>query len=341
VVEMFSYLLQEKYFNWNIIKEKLNFYEVVCKMRNITDEIPFYERSMINSYLNKISKNTNLNHEYLIDTFPGLAVIFNWVKAMFKIYLYKLQNNLINKTVEKINKEDEGITDMFPSYKFLNLNKIDTLKSNEKFNRNIISSMKGNKESRNSNKPVKDISDNLEIKSEEYKKTHETERIEKDNQIYLTSIMSRNNENVITSNTNFFYKTNGTRKRDELTKSNNEEKLKTHVKEKEIKIELNVVENRRQTMINNFHNLPLIHVRTFHQLREYFNPNFGKKNEKSSKSPIDLQKFSLKNPSNFEKMLRVLQKGNIGNLNRVTVLQFCKNIDEQKRLAKEESRKKK
>ncbi len=338
---MFSYLLQEKYFNWNIIKEKLNFYEVVCKMRNITDDIPIYERSMINSFLNKISKNTNLNHDYLIDTFPGLAVIFNWVKAIFKIYLYKLQNNLINKTVERINKEDEGITDMFPTHKFLNLNKIDTLKFHEKIGRNIISSMKVNKESRNSDKTIKDISDNLEIKSEEYKKTHETERNEKDNQIYLTSIMSRNNENVITSNTNFFYQTNEFRKRDKNTKSSIEERLKNNVKEKEIKIEMNIEENRRQTMINNFQNLPLIHVRTFHQLREYFNPNIGKKKEKSSKSPIDLQKFSLKNPSNFEKMLRVLQKGNIGNLNRVTVLQFCKNIDDQKRSMKDTSTKKK
>lgn len=337
---MFSYLLQEKYFNWNILKEKLNFYEVVCKMKNIFDDFPNYEKSKINSFLNKISKNTNLNHDYLIDTFPGLSVIFNWIKAIFKIYLYKIQNNLIAKTAEKGNKDDNIITDLFPSsQKYLNLNKVDHLVTQEKSNRNITSSMKVINESRNCNINVKELTDNMEIKSEEYKKTRETDRNERDNQFYITSLLSRNNVNVITSNTNFFYQTNGFRKRGQITKSSTDEKFKNNVKQKEIKIELNVDEKRKQAMLNNVHKLPLLHVRTFHQLRQYFNPKNGKKKETSSKSPVDLQKFSLKNPSNFEKMLRVLQKGNIGNLNRVTVLQFCKNIDDQKRLVKKDCRK--
>lgn len=340
VLEMYSYLLEEKYFNWNIIKEKLNYFEVTCKMKNITEDTPAYEKNKINTFLNKISKNINLNHDYLMETFPGLAIIFNWVKAIFKIYLYRLQNNLITKVVENNKKEENPIADLFPSYKLINLNKLDAFKSSNKIQRNMISSFKSNKESRNSLGRLKDFSDNLEIKSEEFKKTHETDKKEKENQFYITSIMSRNNENVITSDTNFFIQTNGFRKRENNAKSDNQEKLNNQLKEKKIQIDINLQENHKQTMIKNFQNLPLIHVRTFHQLREYFNPsNKVKKNK--SKSPLDLQKFSLNNTSNFEKMLRVLQKGNIGNLNRLTVLQFCKNIDNQNQMLNDAKRNKK
>ena len=340
VLEMYSYLLEEKYFNWNIIKEKLNYFEVTCKMKNITEDTPVYEKNKINTFLNKISKNINLNHDYLMETFPGLAVIFNWVKAIFKIYLYRLQSNLITKVVENNKKEENPIADLFPSYKLINLNKLDAFKSPNKIQRNMISSFKSKKESRNSLGRLKDFSDNLEIKSEEFKNTHETDKKEKENQFYITSIMSRNNENVITSDTNFFIQTNEFRKRENNAKSDNREKLNNQLKEKEIQIDINLQENHKQTMIKNFQNLPLIHVRTFHQLREYFNPS-KKVKKNNSKSPLDLQKFSLNNTSNFEKMLRVLQKGNIGNLNRLTVLQFCKNIDNQNQMLNDAKRNKK
>lgn len=335
VLEMFSFLLEEKYFDWNLFKEKLNYYEVICKMRNVTDNLPKYNKKKVNNYLNKISKQTNLNHDYLIETFPGLAYIFNWVKAIFKMYLYKLQHGLAFRETDKV-ETPERITDLFPTHSNLDLNKLEALK-NPKQLKNTITTLESNYAKRNNLISLKtNNNENFTIKSEEYKKTYEKDDATPN--IYLTA--NPFSRNVNTHSHKIITLKTTAKSSIHLNKTTKNEVTTKQVAEKEMKIDIDVAAQKKKTMLKNFKNLPMIHVRTFRQLREYFNPKLQEK-EEVTKSPVDLDTFSLKHPRNFARMLAVLQKGNIGNLNRVTVMEFCKNIDKENETLIAKNRKKK
>jgi hypothetical protein len=290
-------------------------------MRNITNSIPKYDKLKVNNYLNKISKNTNLNHEFLLETFPGLAYIFNWIKAIFKIYLYKLQNSLSFSSSEKKLEESDRVNDLFPPYTAIDLTKLDAFKKPVKIKKNTMTTLESNYAKRSNVITLKSNNEQFTIKSEEFKRTYEQDI---NQNLYLTAQFSRNPQvsslKILNESRN---KQNNTEK---YFKTNRTDKSTSQVSEKIMKIDVDVNLNKKTMMLKNFKNLPLIHVRTFRQLREHFNPKFENKKRNSS-SPVDLETFSLKNPKNCEKMLVVLQKGNIGNLNRATVLEFCKNLE--------------
>ena len=297
-------------------------------MENITaSSFPQYNKKKINSYLNKISKNSNLNHDYLIETFPGLAVIFNWIKGILKIYLYKIQNNLSflskDKNIEDLNRVNE----LFPPYNVVDLSKLDALKSQDKFKRNKVNALESSSIRIDDPMTLKtNNNENFTIKSEEYKKVlnnNQTNYLSIQNNLYMTSTSSRNHQ-LISQNRKALITNSKNKTEMNLKSTKNVEN--PYISEKFIKIDVDLKGNQKKAMLAKLKNLPLIHVRTFHQLREHFKMN----NESNTKSHIfDVDKFSLKNQSNLEKMINVLQKGNIGSLDRGTVLEFCKNIEKE------------
>jgi hypothetical protein len=108
ILEVYSYLIGEPYFDWRIFKEKLNLHETKFKMANVNYKI--FNKRNINFHLNKISKNKILSNES--NKLPdGILKIFRWVKSILKIYLYKYQE-------KKAKENDERLRSKFSSNEF-------------------------------------------------------------------------------------------------------------------------------------------------------------------------------------------------------------------------------
>ena len=97
VLEIYSYLIGQNFFDWKKFRENFNLFDAKTKMSNVNySKINVKE---INMFLNKISRTgkmkiflKNINFSY-----PGLELIYEWVRSQIKIYFYLIQNNLIPK----------------------------------------------------------------------------------------------------------------------------------------------------------------------------------------------------------------------------------------------------
>ena len=99
VLEIYSYLIGQNFFDWKKFRENFNLYDAKTKMSNVNySKLNVKE---INLFLNKISRTgkmkiflKNINFSY-----PGLESIYEWVRSQIKIYFYLIQNNLIPKKI--------------------------------------------------------------------------------------------------------------------------------------------------------------------------------------------------------------------------------------------------
>lgn len=94
VMEIFCYFIGYDYFDWKMIRDKLTLYDAKIKMNNIDYNKLDYKR--VNLFLNKICRN----NKGIINGLPqnvctdyGMDLIYDWVRAQIKIYLYLYQNN--------------------------------------------------------------------------------------------------------------------------------------------------------------------------------------------------------------------------------------------------------
>lgn len=283
-------------------------------MTNVLNIFQKYDKKIINSYLNKISKNKKLNHEFLFETFFGLSIIFNWIKAVLKIFLYRYQNKAAINLKENIDSDqrNEDLDRQSLPIDSNAFNKSDLFNSDAvRFVRNKTNIVE---------KTVSKITAiSLSIKTNENKKSTFETTI--DYPLYITSTLARNNNFLSQSKFN----RNAT-KSEQFNKTSKLEKINNKVVDKHMKLEIDVDGSKKKIMFDKVKNLPLIHVRTFRQLREHFKIT-NKATNNFQKDPDEIDKFSLRNEANLEKMITVLSKGNISNLNRLTVLEFCKNLE--------------
>ena len=103
VLEIYTYLLGQDYFDWKIFRENFNKYDAKIKMSNIN--YSKLQNKKMNMLLNKISRGGNAKNYLKNDSniSPGLESIYEWVRCQVKIYFYLFQNNLIPKrTLNKI-----------------------------------------------------------------------------------------------------------------------------------------------------------------------------------------------------------------------------------------------
>ena len=103
MLEIYTYLLGQDYFDWKIFRENFNKYDAKIKMSNIN--YSKLQNKKMNMLLNKISRGGNAKNYLKNDSniSPGLESIYEWVRCQVKIYFYLFQNNLIPKrTLNKI-----------------------------------------------------------------------------------------------------------------------------------------------------------------------------------------------------------------------------------------------
>jgi hypothetical protein len=103
VLEIYTYLLGQDYFDWKIFRENFNKYDAKIKMSNIN--YSKLQNKKMNMLLNKISRGGNAKNYLKNDSniSPGLESIYEWVRCQVKIYFYLFQNGLIPKrTLNKI-----------------------------------------------------------------------------------------------------------------------------------------------------------------------------------------------------------------------------------------------
>ena len=96
ILEIYSYLLGDDYFDWKRFRETFNLSDAKFKMTNIN--YSSLSTKKINMLLNKISRDGKGKYflENYIFPFPGLELIYEWVRCQIKIFFYLIQNNLIN-----------------------------------------------------------------------------------------------------------------------------------------------------------------------------------------------------------------------------------------------------
>ena len=99
VMEIFCYFIGYDYFDWKMIRDKLTLYDAKIKMNKIDYNKLDYKR--VNLFLNKICRN----NKGIINGLPqnvctdyGMDLIYDWVRAQIKIYLYLYQNNNNNNS---------------------------------------------------------------------------------------------------------------------------------------------------------------------------------------------------------------------------------------------------
>ena len=332
LLEIYSYLLGQEFFDWKNFRENFNLYEAKKKMSNVN--YSQLEINKINMLLNKISRSGKIknffNNKKLI--YPSLEIIYEWVRCQIKIYFYLIQNNLIpNKIIEsKKNDEKKNIINNNINDNNLNLT-LTNYKSRQNEDKNNLNESDYFNEKRNltlSNFRTKNHKNNFLITIPNYNTTDYT------NNYY------NNTENLETISSNDFYNDeyisnegniNYNNDNDFINYENENYYNKNIIKNKIVQLDFNKPlekENKEEKVVEN---LPLLKYRTFHQMKYYYNmfPKYNKKIEKRNLDFVN-SNSKLNHHENNKYNLRILSMiGNkkIGVLRNVPLFKIKKIIE--------------
>jgi hypothetical protein len=278
ILEVFSYLIGEPYFEWRIFKEKLNLHEAKFKMANVNYKN--FNKRTINFHLNKISKNKVLSSEsYKLR--DGILKIFRWVKSILKIYLYKYQ--------EKQAKEnEERIRSKFSSNQF-SINDI------EKIQEKVI---------------------NLQLTGDKFKyklnQNFHKENKENNSNFFFTGIeeipvkIQENKNNIEFSQLDQL---------DRLGQIGQLNHPLPKIKNKVLKLKFDATREKKMREKKTLLSLPFLKNKTFHQLRDFYEMLKGENKKIDEKHFEELGKFSYKNPANSNKVINFLSANKSKNIN--------------------------
>jgi hypothetical protein len=329
VLEIFSYLIGEPFFDWKNFRDKFNLHEAKYKMNNINYKSLSSKR--INAYLNKISKNAKFNQEYIDSRTEGIGVLFKWIKSILKIFLFKTQQN------------EKRAASVFSSNAL------------SPFNKSEIISENGSHQLRSS-QIIKREANEIYLKLEPFKDKEKAKEQTKEKFVVSNNAFT-NTENIPEEKSNSATaknlhqilnknKNNENLYITEIGNQNNKKPNKTNiplpevkfrpkaVKETKMKLNFDCTKIKELKELKTLHSLPFIKNKTFQQLRRFFQNSVhprapDKKNNKekmNNKHFHDLDMLSMKNPNNSNKIVGLVAINKLKALDDHTFNHFLENL---------------
>lgn len=314
IFEIFSYLIGEAYFEWKLFKEKLNLHEVKLRMSNVN--YANFNQRMVNCFLNKISKNKKFSEEFVRRSHGGISKFFRWVKAVLKIYIYKIQQKLKKKSIESIANQTNNIgnhshVSMFSSNAISRMNKSEILE--KKFHEEKIVKLKLRSDDdslssvyeieANNTKTMNSSENNINIKS----------KSSNNNNLFFTGVENNpnnsNNQNPVLK----LEKTPKIKYKENIRKKQNSSPLLVvpEIKPKIMKLDFDFTKNKEKKETKTLESLPFLEMKTFHQLRSYYEILKQEKENINNKHFRDLEAISKKNQISHNNMINILARNRL------------------------------
>jgi len=348
ILEILNYLIGNFYFHWETFKEKINYYELKHKMLHI--DYDKLDPDVINKFLNKISSKKEFESDYLRENFTSGFIVFNWIKCIMKIFLFKYQNKLLtfqvntqgknnipsNNNMTVINKNVNNNL----SYSIHNNNSIQTLITNGHNSTNLaitsnsirnlkhsevhVSNMKIEKKNKINLK--KDYETNSQTNSDSNKVDPRTLSIfsrENHKNLNETNCLSQTNGTGYHIKTKLFekekenlYLTNIKYQTKDLLKpikigTESNKSMNKGIKDQQLKLDFNLIQENKKKFKEKMQDIPFLYVRTFGQLRKYFHTRKGESSNTRDKHFNDIRNMSLRDSNNSELLMKFISKGKI------------------------------
>ena len=354
ILEIFTYFLGYKYFDWKHFRENFNLYDLKIRIEKI--DYKKISKKKINLFLNRICRNKSIENAFKNNfNDNGMEIIFDWVRCQIKIFIFLYQNRLIsykttiNDFYKKNNNEFKSKTNnnfYKDSKKYIedystNKNNIDFtvtnwIKDNENQNdtENVVNYKNSNQINKNTS-----ISDFLYNESKNSNKIKSQNLKNQLNNLLVTSLPNINNNNKkISKKKNDFnstiYSLNSNKKilykKIQYDKNNIIQQYANIIPKKQ-NIDLNVedfIENHIKREEQIVEMLPLLKYRTFHQMRQFYNliPKIDYQFEKKHKNDVKLSLFN--DEKSKQKILLMLSKGKGAVLKNVPSFRLKKIVSE-------------
>lgn len=337
IMEIYSYLIGFKYFDWKLFREKFNLYEAKVKMSSVNYNQ--LEKKKINSFLNKLCDS----HSNSLDKLPqnmstdyGIDIICEWVRNQLKIYIYLLQNNILIKKQTKKTSDDSSqikqTNSSMNTQKAIELNGCRKINLNDNFqirktsniltkvqldNSNIISPK--SPKSENScdnyiiNNNIKSIKNSVVQSNKD--STQFDEIKSNKNELLVTALPDINHQNNTNTSNNHIIPLNNIKVNDD---NSTIREPKCEIKNSFIFLKGFDYERehiKKEERIMEY--LPLLKYRTFHQMRTYYGIQ-AKINKKLEKKHFDeLKMSSFNDKKNNNKILNMISNKKIGILDKI------------------------
>ena len=346
ILEIFTYFLGYKYFDWKNFRENFNLYDLKIRIEKI--EYNKISKKKINLFLNRICRNKSIEKAFKNNfNDNGMEIIFDWVRCQIKIFIYLFQNKLISykSTTNDFYKKSKTNNNFYKdSKKYIednstNKNNIDFTVTNwikENENQNDTENVLKNKISNQINRNTS-ISDMLYNESKNSNKINSQNLKNNLNNLLVTSLPIVNNNNNNKKNSKFNstkYSLNSNKtilyKKMQFDKNNIIQQYANIIPKKQ-NINLNVedfIENHIKREEQIVEMLPLLKYRTFHQMRQFYNliPKIDYQFEKKHKNDVKLSLFN--DEKSKQKILLMLSKGKGAVLKNVPSFRLKKIVSE-------------
>ena len=301
ILEIYCYLLGDDYFDWKRFRENFNLLHAKVKMKNINYST--LSTKKINMLLNKIIRDGKGKQffENYIFPFPGLELIYEWVRCQIKIYFYLTQNNLITYRNKNLNRSK--------TYTNIGTNTINPFTLNKKL---YLNKHKG------------EIKKNASMNNIFIEKNNMTtgyvRKSPSNNNFLITGLpnLNFNSTNSKINNIVSFY----------FNKNQNEKPKK--IKNQFIKLSgINQQKEFEKKEVKNIELLPFVNYRTFHQMRQYYKME-TKEDKQINKRHFKELKLcsSTKDNKNKIKILSKIGNNKIGILNNIPLFKIKEIIEE-------------
>ena len=344
ILEIFTYFLGYKYFDWKHFRENFNLYDLKIRIEKI--EYNKISKKKINLFLNRICRNKSIEKAFKNNfNDNGMEIIFDWVRCQIKIFIYLFQNKLISykSTTNDFYKKSKTNNNFYKdSKKYIednstNKNNIDFTVTNwikENENQNDTENVLKNKISNQINRNTS-ISDMLYNESKNSNKINSQNLKNNLNNLLVTSLPIVNNNNKKNSKFNSTkYSLNSNKtilyKKMQFDKDNIIQQYANIIPKKQ-NINLNVedfIENHIKKEEQIVEMLPLLKYRTFHQMRQFYNliPKIDYQIEKKHKNDVKISLFN--DDKSKQKILLMLSKGKGAILKNVPSFRLKKMVSE-------------
>ena len=304
ILEIYSYLLGDDYFDWKRFRETFNLSDAKFKMTNIN--YSSLSTKKINMLLNKISRDGKGKYflENYIFPFPGLELIYEWVRCQIKIFFYLIQNNLISNNNKNLIRSK--------TYTNIGTNTVNPF--------NLMICNKKLYLNKNSNDKLKKSGSMNNI------------FIEKKNMTtgYVNKLQNSKNNILITGLTNLNYNNTSSKINNIVSIYFNkyEKKKPKKIKNQFIKFSgINQQKEFEKKEEKNIELLPFVNYRTFHQMRKYYKMETKEDEQINKRHFRELQLLSSTNKNNI-KILSKLGNNKIEILKHIPLFKIKEIIEE-------------
>ena len=304
ILEIYSYLLGDDYFDWKRFRETFNLSDAKFKMTNIN--YSSLSTKKINMLLNKISRDGKGKYflENYIFPFPGLELIYEWVRCQIKIFFYLIQNNLISNNNKNLIRSK--------TYTNIGTNTVNPF--------NLMICNKKLYLNKNSNDKLKKSGSMNNI------------FIEKKNMTtgYVNKLQNSKNNILITGLPNLNYNNTSSKINNIVSIYFNkyEKKKPKKIKNQFIKFSgINQQKEFEKKEEKNIELLPFVNYRTFHQMRKYYKMETKEDEQINKRHFRELKLLSSTNKNNI-KILSKLGNNKIEILKHIPLFKIKEIIEE-------------